>query len=289
MKALATAGGEVAGMSDNQYLLRFKERCDVGQASVLTLAGTGPNGSSQFSLLNSIGHQRLAAMARIDVVSASAISYFFYMAAREAAIKVDGYSEYEATARKMHKGSLWRALSHTLRLGWRKQAYFSNELLPCAFSTLFKREFLERKLGEFTHNLVFYCWDYNANRLRKLTPKTHPEMTVLDVCRACVSIPFMHGAFHYRNMVLVDPIFTPHFRDIRRSLYCPNDNHLYVSINREGEYRGVLYLKNSRHLCPVLAVMWDFVSLCVGIPNFNIRSTHKNNLALIRAMQVVAD
>ena len=113
-------------------------------------------------------------------------------------------------------------------------------------------------------------------------------MTVAEVCRACVSIPFMHGAYHYRNMVLVDPIFTPHFAKIRRSWYLPGSNHLYANIHREGEYRGVLYIKNSRQRWPLLAVLWDFVALCSGLPNWNIRATHRHNLALVRTLQAVS-
>ena len=129
-------------MTSNANLERFKRNCDHGQLSVLTLAGTGPNGAAQLALLNAIGEQRLAQLKRIDVVSASVISYFLYSAGLSGDIKIDGFASYEQQARTMHKGSLLRMLRHTLSLGWRKRAYFSGGVLPCVFSTLFTAEFL---------------------------------------------------------------------------------------------------------------------------------------------------
>lgn len=246
----------------------------------MSLVGTGPNGTSQLPVLHALGGDVLTALKRVHIVSASCVSYFFYLAAPLGQIQPEGYAIYERQIRHAHRGSLWRMLCH-LFTRKRRLAYFDFHLLKVAFGMIFKPEFLARPLSSFPKNLAFYAYSIKQRRHVEITPITHPNMTMLEACCACTAVPFLHGSFHYDGDQLIDCSFAEGFKALRQQWFSEGGNHLVVNIKKEGESEKALYVKNSPHRWPTVMVYWDFLSLCLGIPNRNIHRTHQHNLQLM--------
>ena len=148
---------------------------------------------------------------------------------------------------------------------------------------IFKPEFLARPLSSFPQNLAFYAYSVKRKCHVEITPDSHPDMTMLEVCCACTAVPFLHGSFHYQGDELIDCSFAEGFKYLRKQWFAEAGNHLVVNIKKEGESEKALYVKNSRHRWPTAMVYWDFLSLCLGIPNRNIHRTHQDNLQLMFA------
>lgn len=263
------------------YIDTFKKRMHQGP-SFVSLVGTGPNGTIQLPILHALGSDVLATLKRVHVVSASCVSYFFYLAAPTGHIQPEDYAAYERQIRLVHKGSVWRFLRHMLT-GKPSRAYFDFSLLKTAFGMIFKPEFLARPLSSFPQNLAFYAYSVKRKCHVEITPDSHPDMTILEVCCACTAVPFLHGCFHYQGDELIDCSFAEGFKYLRKQWFAEAGNHLVVNIKKEGESEKALYVKNSRHRWPTAMVYWDFLSLCLGIPNRNIHRTHQDNLQLIFA------
>lgn len=261
------------------YVERFKQRMRQGP-SFVSLVGTGPNCTSQLPVLHALGDDVLSTVKRVNIISASCVSYFFHFAVPLGQIQPKGYAAYERQMRLTHQGSIWRFIRH-LATGRAARAYFDFPLLKTAFSMIFKEAFLARPLSSFPRNLAFYAYSAKRRRHIEITPASHPKMTMLEVCCACTAVPFLHGRFHYQGDELADCSFAEGFKCLRQQWFQETGNHLVVNIKKEGESDKAIYVKNSRHLWPTLMVCWDFLSLCLGIPNRNIHRTHQDNLQLL--------
>ena len=263
---------------DNQHVREFINRMPKCARNIVTLAGTGPNGTSQFPILRQLGRERLAALAEVNLISASSVSYFMYIAATEGGFNAEGYSNYESQVREIHQGGLVRFFKHIFLRKHKKRAFFCNELLTQTLSIFFEEKFLALPLGDFDKNLRCHSFCKVKNRFVVLSPETHPDMTIEEVCRACCSVPFLHGQFSYRGACFIDPMFSSHFNYLRKKMTRVDANHLYANIKYDGEYQNILFVKNRSQRFPVLFTLMEFFYLCVGIPNRAIESTHKYNL-----------
>lgn len=265
---------------DNQHISEFIKRMPKCARNVVTLAGTGPNGTSQFPMLRQLGRERLQTLAEINLISASSVSYFMYIAATEGGFNAEGYRDYELQVRQLHKGGILRFLKYVFLREHRSRAFFCNELLTQTLSIFFERDFLDLKFRHFDKNLCCHSFCKIKNRFIVITPQTHPEMTVEDVCRACCSVPFLHGQFEYGQSSLIDSMFGADFNTLRKTIVSVEANHLYANIKYDGEYRNILFVKNRSERFPVLSTLMGFFYLCTGIPNRAIAATHKHNLRL---------
>ena len=86
-------------------------------------------------------------------------------------------------------------------------------------------------------------WGYCERRqaLVKITAETFPDMKVWEVISACLSIGFIHGQFVYADYAFTDPMFSPKFKALVRTLLRKGENHLFVNYKRT-RYRAALLL-----------------------------------------------
>jgi hypothetical protein len=265
-------------MTINKELLSsFLLRIPNSEPSILTLAGTGPNGSSQLPILMQIGRKNIGELLQVNVISGSSISYFIFMAMTEGGFKSDGFRDYDRLVRKLHNGTPLRLLKHLLT-GIKKAPYFQNELLRETLEIFFVKSFMDRALRTFDQNVRFYAHCLNEGKVVEIRSDNYPEMTVEEICRACISIPALHGPFLYRNQLFVDPTFTDRFVALRRRLFQSSYNHLYLNVKRDAQSRNVIFLKNEDLAFPVLTMLIDFLCLCMGVPNRRIQRMHLMNL-----------
>jgi hypothetical protein len=257
---------------------RFLSRMRPAHTSTLTLAGTGPNGSSQLQILKKIGRENIRLMSQVNVISGSSVSYFIYIAMLEGGFKADGFKDYDKLVRKLHKGSVTRLLIHLLTRRHKAKPVFENQLLEDTLRIFFEREFITRTLSTFDENIRFYAYCQTQERIIELSANTHPKMTVGDVFRACVSISFLHGAFCYESYQFVDPTFSKGFGSLRRQLLATEQNHLFVNIKKHAESRNVIFVKNEDLKFPILRMFLDFSFLCMGIPNGKVKRVHSAHL-----------
>ncbi|HEY7772883.1 MAG TPA: hypothetical protein VIC26_06865 [Marinagarivorans sp.] len=265
---------------ESQPISEFIRRLAVRENNVLTLAGTGPNGTAQYPILRELGRERLSGLDHVNLISASCVSYFMYIAAMEGGLIVEGYRNYEARVRRLHQGGLGRLLKYLLLRQHKKRALFCSEQLRKTLAIFLDQQFLAQPLSHFDDNIRCHSYCRVAGQFVVITPQSHPAMTVEDVCLACCSIPFLHGAFDYAEHCLIDPMFSKQFTQLRRRITQVPANHLYANIKYDGEYRNILFVKNHARRFPVMANFADFFYLCAGIPNRTIARTHLNNLRL---------
>lgn len=261
-----------------ELIEQFLSRIEDSKSSSLTLAGTGPNGSSQLPVLAHIGRSRMREMAHINIISGSSISYFIYIAMTEGGFKADGYRQYDKLVRKLHKGTPIRFLKHILSQLYRPSPYFPNIMLKETLDIFLDASFIARPLSTFDANIRFFTYCLKKENLVEISYKSHPEMTVSDICRACFSLPFLHGPFFYNKYQFIDPTFTDGFGRLRRRLFKTSHNHLYLNIKKQEESKNILFVKNEDATFPVLAMFFDFLLLCLGIPNPRVGKTHAANL-----------
>lgn len=262
----------------NDLLDLFLSRMHPAHTSILTLAGTGPNGSSQLQILKKIGRENIRLMSQVNVISGSSVSYFIYIALLEGGFKAEGFKNYDKLVRKLHKGSITGFLMHLLTRRHKAKPVFDNQLLQDTLCIFFEREFISRTLSTFDENVRFYAHCQTKEKIVELSAKNHPEMTVEDVFRACVSISFLHGPFYYEGYKFVDATFSKSFSSLRRQLLATDKNHLFVNIKKHAESRNVIFVKNDDLKFPVMHMFLDFSCLCMGIPNGKVKRVHLAHL-----------
>ena len=62
---------------------------------MVTLGGTGPNGTSQLALLELIGFDQVQNLKAINLISGSAFGYFIYLAFKAGRLHVNHYLNYD--------------------------------------------------------------------------------------------------------------------------------------------------------------------------------------------------
>jgi hypothetical protein len=249
---------------------------DTPQNSVITLGGTGPNGSSQVAHLHSLGLEYIHVASTVNILSASCFAYFIYLSlcAKEG-LRTENYLNYDKGMRKLHKASFFKALLHYSKSGIRNKPLYANHLLQQTINYLFETHLTERTLSELNPNLVFWAYCANEKRNIRITAREFPCMKVWQVICACVSIPFMHGEFSYKSHRFIDGIFSPNFSGLKREILKSPDNHLYLNYKKQARSGNVFFLRNSDSKFPQLELLADFLMLAFGIPNYRVNRTHR--------------
>lgn len=246
--------------------------------SILTLGGTGPNGSTQVLPLHYFGQDYLSQMATINILSASSFAYFIFLALEHNQLRQNNYLEYDALMRKLHKASFFKAAKHFARWGLPSKPLFENTLVKSTVELLFEKNFANKPLRFFEPNLTFWAFCSASNKNIAITPESFPKMKVWEVISACLSIPFIHGEFRYDGHQFSDPIFSSSFPSLRRSILRPRNNHLYLNFKKTHQSNNVYFIKNTGASLPIFELFTDFVLMVANIPNARINRTHAQTL-----------
>lgn len=253
--------------------------CKEPTQSTITLAGTGPNGAAQVEILNELGIDYLRSVKSIDVISGGAFSLFIYIANQLGQLNVENFKNYESFVKSRHKLPLYKKLAHLAVIKFSKKSLYPNTHIKDTFLYLFGAEFGSLSISDLDCPVTFYSYDTQSQSVIALNKNTYPDMALIDVARACISVPPIHGSFDYRGVRLTDTIFSPSFTILRKKLFKKSSNHLFVNHKKTQKTSSVYFLAHSNSRYPDLRLFIDFAFLYLGIPNKCITQTNHKLLS----------
>lgn len=249
--------------------------------TVLTLGGTGPNGTCQLAIVDLLGFEFSQNIDVINLLSGSVFGYFIYLAFFENKIKTHNYLNYDCGVRKLHKASLMRAIKYFFTLNKKNKSLYECERVKETVFYLFDPEYANRELQSFNNNMVFWGYCSKREELIKITADTFPTMKVWEVIAASLSIPFIHGEFEYEKYLFSDPMFCPKYKILIKSILKNSENHLFVNYKKNQLSRNVIFLKNQNIRFPTLCLIYDFFSFTCNFKNNRLIKTHKDNTLIL--------
>lgn len=247
--------------------------------STVTLAGTGPNGALQVHILNKLGDEYLKSLDSINIISGGAFSFFIYIANILGYFNVDNFKKYEAFVKKRHKLSFLKKITHLATIKFNKKSLYPNTHIEDTFFHLFNDAFGELVIKDINYPVTFYSYDTQSKTIVALNRFDYPDMKLKDVARACISVPPIHGHFDYQGMPLIDPIFSPDFGKLRKTLFKQSHHHLFINHKKTLKTTNVTFLSHSDSRYPNLRLFTDFTLLYFGIPNNHITQTNQSLLS----------
>ncbi len=252
----------------------FKERADASQ-SILTLGGTGPNGSIHALYLKALGASTVKSLAQINILSASAFAFFIFTANERGALNIDHYMNYDKWVRAKHKQPFLKILKHFSRFRLPDTPLYPHKLIKETIYYLFDAEFSELTLKDFEHKLRFWVYCSVSNKNLCLSAENFPHMTVWEAITASSSIPFVHGEFKYQGYSFRDGVFSPSFKSLLQTLKKTNFNHLYLNYKKNANRKRLLLVSNTDSLTPMIELVADYFMFICNIPNYRVNKTHR--------------
>lgn len=255
------------------FIDEFKQREAPDQSSI-ALAGTGPNGAIQVQILNALGSDYLQSVKDIHVISGGAFSLFIYISNLQHQFNVDNFKGYERFVEERHRLSLYRKLSHLATLKFSRKSLYPNTHIKDTFRHLFSDEFGALRLKDLDYPVTFYSYDLLSESVVALNRASRPDMALVDVARACISVPPIHGYFEYQGARLIDPIFSPGFGSLRKTLFRQGSNLLFVNHKKTRKTPNIYFLSHGSSRYPDIRLFSDFALLYLGVPNRRITQTN---------------
>lgn len=273
-----------ASSNAEEFVNHFSSRAPASE-SIITLGGTGPNGSCQIPILELIGYEKIQDLKIINILSGSAFGYFIYLAFYEGKLRKNNYRNYDTSVRELHKASCFKALKHFLTGSYKSDGLYDNKLVMETVFLLFESEYANRTLKDFRKNLVFWSYCSKNDSFIKITPHSFPDMKVWEVITACLSIKPIHGEFITEENRFSDPMFSPAFKQLFKDLIRKNANHLYLSYKINTISKNIIFLQNQPLTTPSTALLFDFLAFTCNFRNSRLIKTHHNNLSLLSGAQ----
>lgn len=256
------------------HISQFKNR-NSPENSIITLAGTGPNGAGHVQVLKELSLNYLSQVNKINIISASSFSFMIYLAHCQAKLQTHSFLNYDKLIRIKHSISIMGVIKHLLKGNVRNRNIYKNDLVGEAIIMLFGEEFSNTRIDDVDLPISFFTYCEKHKNVFEVSKETFPEMTFMDIGRACVSIPAIHGAYHYHDYQFIDPVFSPSFGQLRRKLLKKRNAQLYVNYKKTMDCGKVYFLQPEYKVVPELTLMTDFLKFYLGIPNKNINNTHR--------------
>lgn len=241
--------------------------------AIVTLAGTGPNGACQVPLLYALGKDFLQHLHSFNIISASVFSFFIFLARQRDELNIQGFVEHESHTRHSHGFPIARLLKNIM-LAKPKSNLYDNKLISHAVDNLFSAKFAALTLREIDFPIAIHLYCQNEEAFFAVNKSTHPDMSVRDICHACVSIPWIHGSFNYQQHRFIDPIFSGKFPSLRRYLFSKKQPHLYANHKKNGSSGDLYFIQNESLKRPQKALITDFIKFYLGIKNQRVINTH---------------
>lgn len=249
--------------------------------SVLTLGGTGPNGTSQLPVLELLGYENIQALKKINIISGSSFGYFIYLAFYSGHLLLENYRSYDKGTRVLHKASLIKVIKHIVRGDYKHASLYDNSKVKETVNYLLAPGFCDRPLSSFPSNMSFWAYCVKNNTLVEINSTKFPNMKVWEAIASSLSVKAIHGHFEYGGYHLVDPMFSPKFKDLVRTLLKNNQNHLFLNYKKTSVSRSVIFLKNQPLRLPLLSLLYDFFSFTCNFKNPRVIRTHHHVLSLL--------
>lgn len=250
------------------------------EPSSLSMTGTGLNGAIQVPLLAKIGTGRLNALKKVNVISGSSYSYFILQAYSKKMLREDIFLSFDKLNRTLHSSNFLVSLARLFPILFMGGSFFKNDTLDVTSGHLFKKEFCELRLKDFSDNLS--VWSYCTNRKENIeisNANGFGDMTVYQLIRACISLRFLHGPFHYQDYSFVDPNFTKFARkSLLKKLFSDKNNHLVINYSKNETRGNMSFVKHTLAKHPNLEIAKDIFFFTFNISNQSIYKTHQRGL-----------
>lgn len=256
------------------HITQFKNK-ELPSNSIITFAGTGPNGASHVNVLQELSLDYLRRVNKINIISASSFSFMIYLAHCQGDLNENSFLNYDSLIRDKHSASLIKAIKHILKGDISHRNIYNNDLIGEAIVMLFGDKFSNTRIDEVDLPLSFYAYCEKHKKVIDISRDTFPDMTFMDIGRTCVSIPAIHGAYHYKEYQFIDPIFSPLFGQLRRSLFKKPNSQLYVNYKQTIDSGKIYFVQPEHKVFPEITLMTDFLKFYTGVPNQNIKRTHR--------------
>ncbi len=261
--------------SIEDHVKKFKRKLPPEQSNVI-LAGTGPNASIQIPVLHHLRDEYLHQVKSLDVISASTFSLFAFIASQEKHLNLKRFRSFENYVREIHTITLKKRFFHTLSGKLKTENLYDNKLIEQVIEYSFGKKFTDRQVQDIPYPIQFHTFCTIQNKFITINKKTYPEMTFKEVARACMSIPPIHGKFHYMDHSFIDPIFSNHFASLRRNIFSKYNNILYVNHKKTQDSGSVYFITPQKYTFPELQLWSDFIKFYFGITNQKIIKTNNN-------------
>jgi len=256
------------------HITQFKNKASA-ENSIITLAGTGPNGASHVGVLQELSLDYLRQVNKVNIISASSFSFMIYLAHCQGDLNINSFLNYDSLIRDKHSSSLGKVIKHILKGNISNRNIYPNDLIGEAITMLFGERFSNTRIDEVDLPLSFYAYCEKNNKVIDISRETFPEMTFMEIGRTCVSIPAIHGAYQYQDYQFIDPIFSPLFSKLRRHLFKNPNSQLYVNYKQTKDSGKVYFVQPEHKVFPEITLMTDFLKFYTGVPNKNINKTHR--------------
>lgn len=266
----------------NTHIHRFKSQSQPHNSSLI-LAGTGPNGSGHVSTIAALSLEFIEQLQGVHVISGSIFSLMSCLAHRQGVLNRDNFENCDRKVRSIHQASVGNVVKHFVGKREKPRTLFDNERIRDTVTMLYGQDFVQQPLSALAYPYRFYAYCSSQNKVMELSAKTFPDMTLAEAAMATASVPFMHGQFTYRGMVLSDPIFCPLIKPFRKRMFSLPGNKLYVNHKRKGLFGSVYFIKAEERRFPELAMGLDFLAFNLGWSNRYVDNLHRRLVSDILA------
>jgi hypothetical protein len=251
--------------------------------ATLTLDGTGPNGAVQLVVLRAVGQERLARLREIHVISASTFPFLGELAlsAGEHRWRVDDLiSGWDRATRKCHSASLTRYLGHKALGRWNRKPLFRGNTLSIVLRRIVTDRFAETRVRDLGCNAVFWLYDVDRKELVRVDRDGDLRDATLDEVAACsCAVPKLYELGRLAGRRFIDPVYSPMYRDLIKSLREASRNHLFANVIKDRTTEREIMLKNHDFGDGHEMMRSDFLRLAMNRPNQRVIDAHRVALA----------
>jgi hypothetical protein len=290
-----------ARIIDHDHLspMRDKIRAAVGtwlsrshpSEATLTLDGTGPNGALQLPVLLEIGFDRLYQLKEIHVLSGSFFSFIGAVSfaqgehvlgrvlRRTLEQLIEGW---DRTHRETHRVSVGRLLWYVLFDLARRRPLFPRSTLSRLLLRVCSASYAERTVAELPCNAVFWLYDQQARELVRIARGTPmQDVKLIDIAQCAPAVPGLYEPGLIMGRRFIDPIYSPDYRKLLRSLREGARNHLLSNVMKERVTEREITLKMHEFGDGRKMMAGDFVRSVLNLKNRRIGDAYRAALGLV--------
>lgn len=253
----------------------FQERAPA-EDSTLTLDGTGVNGHVQFLILKTLGLGYVRRLRRVNLISGSAYTYCAFIAIETGEVPdfAERMASWDANNRgTWHEASLWKSLKRLPAVARGHSAFFSNVCLENMMRGTASDAVAEKRLGELPANATIWLYSQTEGRLLALHAESEfRDVTMATLARCFAAIPRIYSPATLLGHTVLDPVFSPAYKDLRKQLRTESTNHLIGNILVERKTPDTIWVKPHAFGSGKRMLVEDFARMILNLRNPRIHA-----------------
>lgn len=248
----------------------FLARAPV-EDSTLTLDGTGVNGHVQFLVLKTLGIDVVKRLGRVNLISGSAYTYCAFLGIESGLVADarDRMQQWDENNRTLwHRASFASAMRRAYGVARGTEAFFANDCLEKMMRGTATDAIAEQRIGDLPSNAVFWLYAPAERKniaVSALSP--YSATTVAALARCCAAIPRLYSPAALDGLRVIDPVFSPGYKDLRQQLRAEARNHLISNVVVERNTSDTIWLKPHDFAAGKRMVLEDFARMVFNRPN----------------------